>query len=1672
MSSLTKYINSRKRKFSMNTKEIIKTNDNILTIDAKEAGNAVDYSIYGNIPKSRNLVPYPYSIFVNSTVYTKNGITLQDLGDGSIMANGTATERTIFSIIPAFSGYRLPYADYFCLSGCPYSKGDILLRAKINKYSTTNEAVVESEALDYGTTALLNAKKLTNPSIYGYLDERDKIYNNYVLTLDLIIAKDAVIDYQIIKPQINMGNEPLEYERGYFSDRRIDFLDTDGYDNNILKINKDYYRIKYDNKEYLNYDQNINKTSNGVTLTSYTDKILNLNGTATADTTFLLKTGDNTLFSKYNQYKIYGANNAVKIGVVFYDATDAVVKESIAPTTYSEYFKSDINLNDITEEYTTIRIFLSINNGTVLNNVKIVPSIKAVDNKYNLITDQNNIEIDPYKTYMLSGARDRANFTLTYYKNNEVVNTQTNTPRNLIHLPYNDYNFPNDDSTYKYYQNGKVIFIGKPSIEEYVINNSITVNPDTQYTFFPNTVYMQDIKFVITEYNNNNELIYTNTYNGYANDNKTVGYLISNHYPMNYTDDMSVNNICFRTQSSTSYIKIAITFGDYPLYNGIPKLIEHNDTLYNNIIQYPYAISTVTRDGLTVTSNSANKLILNGTPTANIGITIYTDLVLDKHKKYILIGGTTAAYLRLIFYKGNKQVNEITNSEWKNSTIIDMESIDYEYDKISVAIFVKQNYVFGNMPIYPRLEEYDDNDDIILIEPKDYVEHDTCKLTYTVPNSINNSMIKPKLRECEIVGVGDKTINILPYPYTKQFTTTYNQDGITAQVKADGSIILNGTCTNASGKTYIQIASIKNVPAGTYTLSGYPSNGLAANCGITAEAWSSDTVKTTVYWENQNTPSEKRTNTTSDTSIIKVFIFVNVGFSCDGIVIKPQFELNSVATKYEKYDSSKDTIKNRIPYPYHDTTKTEHGITFTDNGDGSITVNGTATSNATYFIKFRNIFTVEKGIYTLSGCPTGGNKSSYFLGIDVYNDETWLKNFSDNGEGVLADLTSSVFTGLSVYIRVTTGTTVNNIVFKPTLELGIKMKNLIPYPYYQTSKTTNGITFTDNGDGSITVNGTATNTIWYHLAPTDGNNTLKLPAAKYYFSDNCDSTSSPRRFSIQAKKRVDNGWTNLLSMGSGNGVFDITKLQSDCVWVVITIFAGDTFDNVTFKPQLIALSNVESNKNLIPFPYLNIVNTKTVSGITFTDNFDGTITANGTSTADIKLILMERYKSSICLQPNKKYIISGLSSDYNGSTSLNYGVSYIRLNDANTELGGGGSVNGNEKYILTIPNDNWNDFNKEQLYIYVNNNTTIDNLTFKPMIIDIDELPNERKRWIYPYVMPDYTSSEKYTSNGITFTTINDGDILVTGQITDNTKYAVFNFRREYETKNLFDNEAYYISGVPEISGSKSRIMFYFCNNGTVLSSLVQSISSSGGVVQTTKSFNQIICRLVIPNDDTTVFNHVFKIKITKIGYEPYGYKIPFVRKPYNYLHYPYNYAAITKNGVKIKELPDGSYVMNGSYNSTIEITMKNCYAPRKAIPDNTMLILQDFKKEADISTWVECRDDNNSHKWSSFCKNFDKIFIGNMVTDQYKNQDLLKLIFTIYNGTYAYNVRFMPYLRLSGEPYVYTTAYLDKPLRRGENINYIKNLLPDLPVDKGINDFYVDTYYKPKKSVIKYIGK
>lgn len=56
-------------------------------------------------------------------------------------------------------------------------------------------------------------------------------------------------------------------------------------------------------------------------------------------------------------------------------------------------------------------------------------------------------------------------------------------------------------------------------------------------------------------------------------------------------------------------------------------------------------------------------------------------------------------------------------------------------------------------------------------------------------------------------------------------------------------------------------------------------------------------------------------------------------------------------------------------------------------------------------------------------------------------------------------------------------------------------KNLLPYPYTQTSKVESGVTFVDNGDGSITANGTAAVTIGFWFIGRQEH--IVLPAGSY-----------------------------------------------------------------------------------------------------------------------------------------------------------------------------------------------------------------------------------------------------------------------------------------------------------------------------------------------------------------------------------------------------------------------------------------------------------------------------------------------------------------------------------------------------------------------------------------------
>ena len=138
--------------------------------------------------------------------------------------------------------------------------------------------------------------------------------------------------------------------------------------------------------------------------------------------------------------------------------------------------------------------------------------------------------------------------------------------------------------------------------------------------------------------------------------------------------------------------------------------------------------------------------------------------------------------------------------------------------------------------------------------------------------------------------------------------------------------------------------------------------------------------------------------------------------------------------------------KNLLPYPYYDTTKTINGVTFTDNGDGTIAASGTATRNAQ--LRLMNWTTFDKTKkYYISGSPSGGGWNTHCIYISFWLNGTWKKELSEKGNGLLLDLPNMTveFNQIQIDCTVWNGATVENITFKPQLELGTTATGYEPF---------------------------------------------------------------------------------------------------------------------------------------------------------------------------------------------------------------------------------------------------------------------------------------------------------------------------------------------------------------------------------------------------------------------------------------------------------------------------------------------------------------------------------------------------------------------------------------------------------------------------------------------------
>lgn len=347
----------------------------------------------------------------------------------------------------------------------------------------------------------------------------------------------------------------------------------------------------------------------------------------------------------------------------------------------------------------------------------------------------------------------------------------------------------------------------------------------------------------------------------------------------------------------------------------------------------------------------------------------------------------------------------------------------------------------------------------------------------------------------------------------------------------------------------------------------------------------------------------------------------------DGYPCKLSKVKKTKTTNYEIYGNNG---RNWLPYPYYETTSTERGITFTDNGDGTVTVNGTATDTATFYCSAN---TPERAVnfpagssYRLGGCPAGGSSGSYHINFALKNsaDSSWIYDALDVGNGTYPEsslFTNKVIDRIYATIVIKKGTVCDNLVFKPQVEVfpaGMATVNLLPTSAVDgTTKTENGITFTDNRtkvNRRVTIKGTATADAEFVIA----NWTVAKTAV--YYMDVPNSNATENNYYLQANMIKDGEIIHTEKTSNYGAYVNAINYDCDTIQVKLVVKSGVTVNNVAcicifkllrhdYEPyQLMG----EKSKNLLRLPYP--MTTSTENGVTWSADPDGRVHAEGTAT--------------------------------------------------------------------------------------------------------------------------------------------------------------------------------------------------------------------------------------------------------------------------------------------------------------------------------------------------------------------------------------------------------------------------------------------------------------------------
>ena len=217
-------------------------------------------------------------------------------------------------------------------------------------------------------------------------------------------------------------------------------------------------------------------------------------------------------------------------------------------------------------------------------------------------------------------------------------------------------------------------------------------------------------------------------------------------------------------------------------------------------------------------------------------------------------------------------------------------------------------------------------------------------------------------------------------------------------------------------------------------------------------------------------------------------------------------------------------------------------------------------------------------------------------------------------------------------------------------------KNLLPYPYIDSSKTLYGITYTVNQDGSITCNGTATNNSTFTLCNQNTSGIRQLLLNNACYLSGCASGGSSSSYRLQLYGWNTSGGGSLVDYGNGVSLSTFVN-ETKNFNISIFIANGATVDDLTFYPMI-----EKGSKATIYAPY------KTPIELCKIGNYQDRIYKNGNKwylEKKIGKVIIDGTTGTFSNPSTNRYNIDNLITDYrkvtgNPDTLSNYYQGYAQ----------------------------------------------------------------------------------------------------------------------------------------------------------------------------------------------------------------------------------------------------------------------------------------------------------------------------------------------------------------------------------------------------------------------------